>query len=222
VNFLQLVNRARRECGSASADLRTVQGGLVLDDLRFKDWVNEAWRDIQTRMGDWDWMLEEFTLPASPTEAALAIPTPNGNWKRDSVRVFPVALGYAGEYDLPYLDTETFRDLYEKGAARDQRGAPQACTIDSKKRLKLGPVPDQAYVVTGSYWTGARDLAGDTDTPGMPEAYHMLIVWLACKSYGMFEAAPEVIQRADIEERKLMNRLFVDQLPATFVGAPLA
>jgi hypothetical protein len=47
--FLDLVNLARSEAGVASGDLATLQTGLTLESNRFKNWVKNAWNDIQTK-----------------------------------------------------------------------------------------------------------------------------------------------------------------------------
>lgn len=225
MNYLQLVNRARRECGAASTDLTTLQSSLVLDDKRFADWVNEAWRDIQTRKPDWDWMLENFVFSTTPGQATYSPSAANlsdhASWKRDSLRVF--AGSTVDEQFLSYVEYPRFRNLYEFGQQRTAQGRPIVFSIDPKKGLRLAPVPDSTgYQVDGQYWRQARDLVSDADSPDMPVQYHMLVVWQACLAYGQFESAPEVIQRATAEAGKLMGRLQLDEMPELQAGAPLA
>jgi hypothetical protein len=89
MNFLQIVNRVRQNCGVASADLTTVlsQSG---ENQRIINWVNESWLDIQAMRQDWLWMRKDF---AFPTVAGQTAYTPIqiglsdfGLWARDSFR----------------------------------------------------------------------------------------------------------------------------------------
>ena len=57
MNYLQLVNRARVECGvsGASNALTTVQNATG-ESARMANWINSAWVDIQTAKEDWQWL----------------------------------------------------------------------------------------------------------------------------------------------------------------------
>ena len=59
MTFLQLINRARQECGVTGPDLTTVTG-LTGESLRFYNWINSAWVDIQTAHEDWQFMRLPF------------------------------------------------------------------------------------------------------------------------------------------------------------------
>ncbi len=89
MNFLQIVNRVRQNCGVASADLTTViaQSG---ENQRIINWVNESWLDIQAMKQDWLWSRKEFAFPTvagqtayTPTQIGLS---DFGLWARDSFR----------------------------------------------------------------------------------------------------------------------------------------
>jgi hypothetical protein len=49
-----------------------------------------------------------------------------------------------------------------------------------------------------------------------------MIVYRAMMFYAGYEAAPEVYQRGELEFKRLMNRLEIDQLPDMVSGPPLA
>ena len=148
-------------------------------------------------------------------------------WKRDTFRCYLTATGAAGEQFLRSPDYDWFRDVYLFGAARTTEGRPIDAAVLPSHGLVLGPVPDSAYTVEGDYYRRAVDLAdtGDESDPsfyGLPEQFHMILVYGAMRSFATFEAAPEVYQRADTERRRMLNRLYTYGLPRPEMGAPLA
>lgn len=226
MNYLALVNRVRRECGAASSDLQTLQGVLVLDDTRFVGWVDEGWRAVQTHRPDWNWMRAPFSFTTTagqfsytPAQAGIAN---FGNWKRDSYRAYTTGQNFADEQLAPYMDYSTWRNVYQYANQRFVQGRPVAISEDPQKNLLIGPVPDQSYTVLGEYYRAPTDLVLDTDAPDMPDRFHMLVVWHAAEAYGLYESAPEVVQRAQAEMKKLYRRLDADQIPTLIHGAPLA
>ena len=64
-------------------------------------------------------------------------------------------------------------------------------------------------------------LLEDADVPIFPDRFHMAIVWRALRSYGMFEAAGEVVARADTEYQTMKLALEIDQSPEEVVGDPI-
>jgi hypothetical protein len=86
----------------------------------------------------------------------------------------------------------------------------------------LGSLPDDVYKIMGEYQTKATNLVADTDVPEMPEAYHLMIVYKAMQSYGLYEAAPEVLSRGQIEYQKLLTQIEREQIPDVYLGQPLA
>jgi len=61
----------------------------------------------------------------------------------------------------------------------------------------------------------------DGDESVLPERYDTAIVWRALRHYGLFEAAPEVVARADMAYKETMQQLWMDQAPEVLVGDPL-
>jgi hypothetical protein len=227
--FLQLVNRARQECGAGGAALTTLQTGLSTESQRFKDWVNEAWRDVQLHQDDWAWMRSAFTFSTSvgvPTYTQLAANVGDlADLKRDSMRAYNSSVGTNDEQILPFMEYNTWRNVYQFGAMRAQSGRPAVMTLAPDKSFAIGPLPDVAYTIVGEYYRAPSDLVNDADNPvafGLPARYHMLIVYLAMQSYATFYAAPEVMARGETEGNKAMRRLEFDYLPTLISGPPLA
>lgn len=226
MTYLQLVNRARQEGGASGAALSSLGGVLSQESQRFKDWVNEAWQEVQVHCADWDFMRLDFsfstTIGDQTYTAADAGLTSFRNWKRDSFRAYTTSLGFGDEQLLGYCDWETFRNLYLYGNQRTVTGRPVLFSVKPDKSLVIGPVPDADYTVLGEYFKAPGALVADGDTPTIDDAYHMLIVWRAVHSYGLYEAAPEVVAKAEVHIKRLMSKLENDRMPEIGSGPPLA
>jgi hypothetical protein len=225
VNFLEICQRAQRECGIATT-LTTVVGQSG-EHRRFVDWVQDAWNDIQTVHQDWEWLRQSVSFVTvngqatyTPLECGITAGT-FGMWARDSFRSYETAGGVNTEMTTSYIGYEDWRQLYQLGAHRDTRSRPVQISITPAKSIALAPYPADGYTVTGDYYTAPVVLALDADTPLLPAQFHMAVVWKACISYGAFEAAPEVYQRGELEFKKLMRRLERDRMPEIVLSAPL-
>ena len=226
MNYLQLVNRTRVECGITGPALTTVQS-ITGEAARIASWVSSAWVDIQTSKEDWLFMRDSVTFNCT-TQQQFYTPTQAGigstfaNWKRDSFRCSSVGQNYADEQLMNFMEYTTFRNLYMYGNMRTTYARPVVITIDPEKQLGLGSIPDQEYVIDGEYYVKPIELSADTDTPALPSNFHMLIVFRAMYYYGGYESASEVYQRGEYEFKRLMERLNIDQLPTIVSGPPLA
>ena len=230
MNYLQLVNRLRVECGVSGANVPlTTVVALTGESYRMANWINSAWVDVQTAKEDWQWMRNPVQFNTvtqqqiyTPTEAGVG--TTFGNWKRDSWRASSVGQNYADEQLMNYMDYTTFRNLYMYGNMRTTYARPVVITIDPDKSLGFGSIPDQPYVIVGEYYVQPTEFALATDAPPtvFPDRFQMMIVYRAMMFYGGYESAPEVYQRGEFEFKRLMNRLDIDQLPTIVSGPPLA
>ena len=226
MNYLQLINRARVECGVSGSALTTAQS-LTGEAARFANWINAAWVDLQTSKDDWQWMLEDFEFNTATHQQVysaddVGVASTFANWKRDSFRCSSVGQSYSDEQLMNYMDYQTFRNLYIYGNMRTTYARPVVVSITPQKDLAFGSVPDQAYVIDAQYYVKPTEMSANTDTPNIPERFHMLLVYRAMMYYGGFEAAPEVYQRGETEYSRLYKRLEVDQLPTIISGPPLA
>lgn len=225
MNFLELINRTRDECGVSGPPLSTAQN-LTGEAARIKNWVNAAWVDLQTAEEDWLFMRDtvEFNTTAGKQfyTAAEAGLDSFGNWKRDSFRASTVGNSYRDEQLLNYMEWSTFRNLYQYSNMRNTQQRPVVVTVDPQKQLGFGAIPNRDYVIVGEYYKAPESLSLDTDTPNIPERFQLMIVYKAMTYYAGYEAAPEVLARGQQEYNRLMNRLLIDQLPTMISGAPLA
>jgi hypothetical protein len=225
MNLLQLTNQTRVECGVSGPTLSSVQN-LTGESARILAWVQQAWIDVQTSKEDWLFLREtfEFNTVASQWEytAANAGLTDFGNWKRDSFRASSVNNLYRDEQLLNYMDWTTYRNLYRYANMRNTLARPVVVSITPNKDLAFGSTPDQIYTINGEYYTQPVSLSADTDIPGIPARFHMIIVYRAMMYYAGYESAPEVLSRGDFEYRRLYSRMEIDQLPTIVSGPPLA
>lgn len=226
MNFLQLVNRTRVECGVSGPALVTAQN-LTGEAARIASWVNAAWMDIQTVKDDWQFMLEDFnfnliTQQSVYTAAEAGVGATFANWKRDSFRCSSFGANFADEQLMNYMEYPTYRNLYKYGNMRTTYARPVVVSITPDKSLAFGAVPDRAYVIDAQYYIKPVEMSADTDEPTIPQRFHMMVVYRAMMHYAGFEAASEVYQRGEFEFNRLMKRLDVDQLPTVVSGPPLA
>lgn len=225
MNYLQLVNRARVECGVSGGNLTTALNQTG-ENARFSSWINSAYVDIQTSKEDWDFLRSTFQFNTvaqqqnyTATEAGIG--NTFGNWKRDSFRC-SLDSNFVDEQLMAYMKYDQFRNVYQYGNMRTTYARPVAVAFEPDKGLSFGPIPDQVYVINGEYYLKPVEFTSDTQEPIMPDRYHMLIVYKAMMYYAGYESAPEVFSRGEYEFRRLMNRLQIDQLPTLISGPPLA
>lgn len=221
MNFLQLVQRACRECGISSDNLLTIVGQTG-EARRMVEWVNSAYTDILASQQDWgflrtsaSWATIAGQATYTPTEAG----TSNfGSWIRNSFRCYNTAAGVNSEIQLGYMDYDYWRDVYQYGSNRTTTSQPTVVTITPARAIGLGPVPAVGYTITGDYFTKPVEMSGDTGAHVIPSQHELAIVYRAMMSYGAYESATEVYQRGELEYKKIMTRLRNEYLPEVTLG----
>lgn len=239
LTFLQLVQRAVRECGAAGTSIASVvdQTG---ENLRFVDWINEAWLEIQGKHDDWPWMRSSslmgegvsfvtvngqpfYMLGVSTGATTFSEAAYFGRWCRYSFRCHTTSTNGRDEIFLDEIDYDSWRNAYMYGAQRDVRTRPVVMAIGPSQEICLGPVPTGNYTVTGDYFRAPAAMAENGDRPiGLPIPFQMMIVYLAMTFYGMYEPAPEVVQRGQAGYQKLLRQLEALRMPEITAGSALA
>lgn len=227
LTFLQLVQRLRQECGVSGSAPATLQGTLTAEIARLANWINAAWMDIQNARRDWYFMREDITFVATndlgrtytPTQAGVSLVS---GYKLDSFRCYPEADGIGAQQYLPWRHYDTFRNQWMFGAQSLVASRPIEFSVDPHKNLLLGPIPDQNYVVTGEAYLQPTNLVADADFPTMPPQFHMLVVYKAMQYYAGYENAPEVYDTGDLNYRRMMTQLVLDQAPQIELDGALA
>lgn len=235
MNRLQLVQRLALECGVSGTVSTTLnQTG---EALRLVTWIDQAWNDLQTKHDDWNWMRSSNLLGQGASFATVAaqasyplgtgagtvgILADNfGKWDRETFRCYTTLAGTSDETYLDYIPYDTWRDAYMLGALRQVQTRPVAVAVGPNKSVCVGPPSNGLYTVTADYFVAPSAMATDTDVPtGLPKQFHMLIVYLGMEMYASYEAAPEVLSRADTGHTRMMAQLEGTNMPSmSFSGA---
>lgn len=217
MNYLELCKRALIEGGVSGSYNTLTTVGATGEFGRFCTWINQAWEDIQTQRDDWLFMRKTaiFNLIANQAEYETNLAPMSlvdyGNWVEDSFRIYKDTINT--EYRLQQIDYNTFRDIYLLGSTRNSYGMPIVVTVSPSQSLIFALPPDYTYTVIADYQRTPSSFSLDTDTPNIPPRFHMMIVYRALMHYGAFESYPEKFSRAEIEYRRLMAMLEIDQLP---------
>lgn len=137
-----------------------------------------------------------------------------------SMRV-AVNANLADETDLAHMDFKSLRDYWQFSSRHLMQSRPLNVAVNDDTKLVFGPTPDQAYWVSMQYQSMPEDFTNNADVPVLPARFHMAIVWRALRHYGIYEAAPEVVARADLAYKEVMLQLEIDQAPEVTVGGAL-
>jgi hypothetical protein len=193
------------------------------------EWVQSAYQDIQNLSDLWEFLRTDFsfntiasTSTYTPTAAGL---TELLNWRTadyDSVKCYLTATGVNDEQYITQISWDDMRGTRMLGSSSTQAGRPTEYAIKPNKSIVFWPVPDAVYTVSGEYYKRAQTMTANTDEPNFPSTFHMILVWLAMRYSGAYQAAPEKYMHADNEYKRLLSGLRRDQLPGLSMGGPLA
>lgn len=222
--FLELCQLTREKCGISGSGPAAVTGQQG-EMLRIVNWVQEAWLDLQRKRKNWWWMRADFSFNTvvgqqayTYTDASL---TDLSAWHMDTLRAYRTSDGISDEQFLVEWFYPTFRDTYQYGAQTN--GRPVVVAVRPRDRaLLLGSIPDAIYTVVGEYQRAARPFAAGVDIPGIPEEYHMIIVYGAMQKYAYYENAPEVMMDGRSNYNMLLDQLMENQTDDITLGEPLA
>ena len=224
---LELANALVELADISNTPLATLQSQTGVN-LRVKNWIKQAWVDIQNLRPEWQFMRKDLSFVTASSQsytlAAMGVGTsdthPLKKLDNDSLRLYTTATGVADEQFLSFQDWPTFRDtfLYQTR----QSGRPTIFSVDpADKSLVLAFNPGTGYTVTGYYNRTAVVLSADDDEPACPSDFHMAIVYRALLKYAGFEAAAEAKQEAKENYGPLIAALSADQLPEMMLAGAL-
>jgi hypothetical protein len=243
MTYLELVQRMMSECG-VSGTITTVAGqqGSI---QRCVNWVQQAWTEIQTAHDDWTFMRSSkllgegvsfptvssqlfYPLGIAAGEIGLAADD-FGHWDMDSFRCMTTSVGIQNETFMDHVLYDAWRDAYMYGAMQTVITRPVAIAEGPQSQLCLGPASDGTYTITGDFYWAPQILEDDGDVPQnrggtftLPERFNMLIVYRAMDFYAAYESAPEVKQRANEGQGRMMPKLEALYLPQFLSGGALA
>lgn len=170
LTFLQLCNRAARECGITRSPMTSVSGQVgQLADVVAR--TADAWREIQgERMFNWMWEAATLTLAASTNTIAGTLPA--GRYVTDS--------GIIGTDLLDYLPWEQFRLQWP---IRTDAGTPTAWSVRPDATIAFNRTPTEDTTFEVERYRGRTELVASDDIPEMPGHLHMAIVWKSVMTY---------------------------------------
>ena len=221
MNYLQLSQMLRSECGASGAETSVLTGGAGW--LRLCNWVSQAWNELQLANPDWDFLRAPATVNTVAQQGIYTAAnfglTDFGSWKEDSFRIYLQAAGVGTESYLSRRDYNSFRDYYLLGSRKLVFSRPIEISFTPDKHIIFGLVPDASYTVSGEYYKTPAIMTLDADTPiGLPDRFHIAIVYRAMMSYGAFESAPEVYQRGNTQLNAMMAKIRINQMPPIMRG----
>lgn len=210
MTYLDLVRRLKLESGR-SGDLMGTLASLNLDDQRLAAWVADQWSVIERdAKRDWSWQRRSggpFTLTAGKPDylpADFLLTDFRAWWPEGRIYRPYVLVGGVPSY-LTWMPLDLFKQEYQDRT--QQPGVPQVWTQTVDGQLLLGPTPDQAYGLKAD-WKGAiTRLADDADEVPLDDDLALVVVWAALKQVAAFDAAPEVLSRAEFNLNTVMVQL---------------
>jgi len=241
VTFLDMVQRAHMETGTAGSSPSTVVGQV--DQInRLVAWVSAGWIEIQSMHEDWEYLRASASWVSDTTKTAYSTAncgiTANtfSKWIPESARNYVTSSGVTSEIEMFEIGYESWRNTYLLGANRNTRTRPSWFAIAPDKSICPGPIAGTGYTFSMDYYIAPQPLVNDSDTPTsvsasvgasgaqgeIPQKYNMACVYYAVMAYGSYEAAPEIYNRAEKEFHKIMGRKLRDRLPQVVMGNTLA
>lgn len=227
--FLELVRDTARQSG-------TLAGGTTLSSVtsvtgradKLVEWVKSAWVDIQNQR-DWLFLQTEFTDALTIgtkryTSASFNL-TRFKKWAQDTetfryFTIYDPAEGVDDESELRQIPYQTWQRSYDRGSHDSNR--PSVWAISPANDFCVGPTPDKAYVLRGTYHKSAQVLAANTDEPEIPGHLHDIIVHRAMELMAEGDESPITYQFSNREYRRMFRTLCDEQLPSIGFGGALA
>jgi len=221
MNFLDIVQRTRRECGiSGTGPLSVV--GQSGEMQRLVDWCREAYLDIQSAETRWNWLNKLAVLDIAPGDRTME---PVSDWNIhplmydvETFGLYRTDLGPSDVFFLDHVEYHRAKTLFFNATV----GRPTAFTVMPNRAIMLNATSDADYRLSINYYGEAEVLSLDADTPSMPEQYQMTIVWRAVQLYADYEEVPYLRQTSTLKYSQIFDQMLRTETPRIDVGGPLA
>lgn len=234
MNYLALVQRLALETGadlqariSDVTETPANSYGTTTEHInRFINWIRQAWVEIQTDPSPpvtWSFMVERGTLTLSLGQTTYGIDANHADYDGllpfvaplDRRYIWCVNTNHDPNLKQPcyYVPPEHFfgaRDRLNTG-----QGRPSSYSVDPSGNVVVHPAPDiSGYELEYNYRRTVQELAQNTDEPtGLPDKFHMLIVYWAMMEHGMLDESDRAFARAQQHYKRMLNRLRMECLP---------
>jgi len=192
-------------------------------------WIAQSWLEIQDDQQDWDFMRTKGVFDLVEGQAQYEIPLQVDLADYDGLRPFvaPVQSRYILIADgavspmqrnhCYYVQPELYFGHFDR--LEIAPGLPYRYTFTSNGCILFDPAPGKdSYKAEFRYRRLPQEFVEDTDTPtGLPPKFHMLIVYRAMGYYSGFDETEPQMARAVRLDKRMMNKLRIEQLPEYMV-----
>lgn len=188
-------------------------------------WVTYAHDDICLMRKNWTFMLGSFDIELGAGDRVISHAdmlaeeptfgkiTPFVDAERAYLGITAAGVAGAAEELVEYVPYQYWQGAYD--AAPISTGQPTHFTITPDDGLEFNALADRAYTIRGNFKRKVVPLVADADEPMFDSEYHNAIVWYAIVHYycPSRDKTMELRQKADIELKREMTKLFNEQLP---------
>lgn len=206
MNFLQLVNRTKAECGVSGPQILRIQNASG-EIARVVDWVRDAYFMIQGERA-WYWLWRQMGANLLTGRQTF---DPAAEWDVFALR-WSMSSARLDGYHIPMR-------FYSGPESDTQNGAPSAVTVMPDRTLRFNAPMDRERQFTADYYSTSEALQEDDDTPSMPEQFHMAIVWQATVLYADYEEAGALRMTAQMKLDRMREQMVATEVPPVMMGA---
>lgn len=223
MNYLQICNRIILEAAISGGPMTTVVGQTG-EFQRVTAWASQGFEDLQNERINWEYLRSSQLLGQGVSFATVSgqavyplgtgagtvgvAATDFASWVPRSFRDQTTTAGVQDQIPLAWISYDAWRDGYSMGAMQTVTTRPVAIAVGPNNSICVGPWPTATYTLTGDFYFSPRTMTTDTDTPTViPVQFQIAIVWRALWYYGTYEAAPEVVSRAEVRYRQVLRQL---------------
>jgi len=218
MNFLELCQRTRQECGIQGEGPASVtnQTGLL---KRVINWVADADNLVQSLHPDWNFLWREFTENTIAGVDTIVKPNDLGLWDRESF-----ATG-RGTVDGRPITCITYNEWRKINNSKSQQAPSLICVLPNGN-LSFTYPPDDVYPFYGNYWASPVALTTNTQESAIPTRFERIIVARAkmwffedIESYDQKKLAEDeyekelaVLEKAEIPDNGIYGQHSPEQL----------
>lgn len=231
MNYLELVQRTIKESG-AHLDVPDDLSGLDGLQNQFKDWVSQAWQEIQIERPEWHFRQDEGSINIDPlviTDEVIVPPSElstefENNWKLVTLR--DVYIHDPNDSDsvpdrIFYVTWNRWPEVFGRTKSRREYNSddvttedtPRWFTISPKGDMHVYPRPDKEYQIEFFAPKTIQKLEINTDEPYLDEEYRLAIVFRALMEYSLYHDDRSVFERARNKYRSYKKYLEYRYLP---------
>lgn len=218
MNFLELCQRTRLECGLArsSTSLPATVTGQVGQLGQIVEWVRQAWSEIQGSQR-WSFLWEEAIITIDNAQSTTA-GAETTTWMR-----YDTTSAHIGDANLAYMAWDRFRVLYRTVPEGVSGQLPTVWTVDPSNQVRVNLVVADNTEITIERWKNPTVPAADADAlpTRMRTDHHMIVVWKAVMTYSGDRDGASMYAAAFNEYSRIHQEMLREYLPSPESDAPL-